>query len=275
MIQVLTHPAVITTGRFAVVLLVTFLISRLIKRAIGRFEDRMALGESPAAAKRAKTLAGVIRAAAAVVIWVLGLLVALNEVGIEVGPLVAAAGIGGVALGFGAQNLVRDVIAGFFALLENQYDVGDVVTVAGVSGAVESLNLRTTILRDLEGARHVIPNGEVRVSTNMTKGFSRYLIDLPVPYDTDTDKAIEAAQKAADSLAQEESFRDLMMGPLTVLGVDGFAESQVVVKVYIETLPGKQWEVGRELRRRIKREYEAAGIEIPFPTRELIMKGSG
>lgn len=274
----LTDPTLIRSVKVLGILVGAFLLTRLARVAIGRFEKRFTEGEPPAALetiihrKRAQTLGSLLRTALAILIWLVAGLTVLDQVGVNVGPLIAAAGIGGIALGFGAQNLVRDVIAGFFILLESQYDVGDVVRVADVSGAVEEIKLRTTILRDLQGIRHVVPNGEVRVSSNLTKGFSRYLIDLPVPYEEDVDKAIELARQAAEEMRAEDEFRDEILGPLEVLGVDNYGESSIDVKLYVETQPGEQWRIGRELRKRIKKAYDRAGVSIPYPHREVIMR---
>lgn len=234
--------------------------------------DTAATLATAARIKRARTLGKVLLAGARIVIWAVALVMVLGELGQDVRPLLAAAGVGGIALGFGAQNLVRDVIGGFFILLEGQYDVDDIIEVAGVSGIVEEVGLRTTVLRDLNGRRHVVPNGEIKVTTNLTKDFSRYLFDLPVPYDADIDKAVDIAKDAAEQMRQEAEYGALILAPLEVLGVDNYADSFVSVKVYVETAPGKQWKVGRELRHRIKRAWEDVGISIPYPHREVLIR---
>jgi small-conductance mechanosensitive channel len=265
--------------KVAVILAAALVLSRLGGRIIRRVEKHITDDDEEGLdaliqAKRAQTLGGVLRTALIILVWALASLTALDQVGVDIRPLIAAAGIGGLALGFGAQNLVRDFIAGFFILFEKQYDVGDVVRIVNVAGAVEEVKLRTTVLRDLEGVRHVIPNGEIRVSSNLTKGFSRYVIVLPVPYDADVDVAIDIAREATEVMRQEDDFRDLILAPLEVLGMDNYGESQIDVKVYVETTPGKQWQVGRELRRRIKLAFDKAGISIPFPHREIIVRNA-
>jgi small conductance mechanosensitive channel len=178
----------------------------------------------------------------------------------------------GVALGFGAQTLVKDWIGGFFILLERQFDVGDWVEVANVDGTVEEVNLRSTVLRSLDGARHVVSNGEIQLSSNHTRGYSRYVFELPVPYEADLDTAVQVLRSAGEELRLDPTFRDLITGPIEVLGVDRYGESSVDVKAYIETVPGEHWRVGRELRGRLKLALDAAGIDIPFPHREIIMR---
>ncbi len=263
--------------RIGAVIGIALLLQWIIRLSIRRFVRKLGVEGMDAARaieqKRTQTIAGVLRTASTALIWGLAVLLILGQIpGIDLGPLLAAAGIGGVAIGFGAQSLVRDVISGFFILLEDQYHVGDIVELAGVSGLVEKITLRTTVVRDLNGQRHVIPNGEVTVSSNFTSGFSRYLFDLPVPYEEDVDRAIGIVRAVADDMRKEPDFAGVMLGPLTVLGVDDYADSQVSVKMYIETMPGKQWETGREFRRRIKLAYDDAGISIPYPHRQIIVR---
>jgi moderate conductance mechanosensitive channel len=263
-----------TLIRVAVIVGVALALTRIALTVINRVTRRLDEGDGPATGlkRRSKTLASVMRSAVLVLIWTVAALTVLSQAGIAVGPLLAAAGIVGIALGFGAQNLVRDLLAGFFILLENHYDVGDVIEVAGVSGAVESVGLRTTTLRGLDARRHIVPNGEIRVSTNLTKLYSRYLMTLPVPYDEDVDRAVGVLRRVADEMRREDRFRDLMVAPITVLGVDNYGDSSVDVTCYVETAPGAQWEVGRELRRRLKRALDEEGISIPYPHREIVLR---
>jgi small-conductance mechanosensitive channel len=214
----------------------------------------------------------VLRGVVLAVVWTVAAITVLDQAGVQVAPILAAAGIAGIALGFGAQSLVKDILAGFFILMENQYDVGDVIAIAGVSGTVEAVNMRTTVLRSLDGSRHVVPNGEITVSSNMTKVYSRYLFVLPVPYEEDVDRPIAVLEEVAEELSQDPEFGPLMTGTVTVLGVDQYGDSSVDVKCYVETVPGEQWKVGRELRRRLKMALDERGIEIPYPRRELIIR---
>lgn len=246
------------------ILLVALILSQIMIVLVRRFTLRVKEADGPPTQvlRRAQTLASVMRSGLLALIWTVAIISALGQAGVAVGPVLAAAGIVGVALGFGAQNLVRDLLSGFFILLESQYDVGDVVQVAAVSGIVEAVNLRTTVLRGEDGARHVVPNGEVRVSTNLTKTYSRYPLTIPVPYGQDVDAAIALARRVAEQMRMDEPYRTLITRPFRVLGVESFGASGVEVSCYVETVPGEQWVVGRELRRRLAAAFAAEGI--PF-----------
>ncbi len=219
--------------------------------------------------KRARTLTAVLRKITKVTILAVAGLIILNELGVSIGPILAAAGIGGIAVGFGAQNLVRDVISGFFMLMENQIRVGDVVTLhAGggqFSGQVEDITLRTTVLRDLEGTVHVIPNGAIEAVSNRTREWSRAVLDVGVAYHEDVDRVMQLLREIGAGLAADPEYGPLIVEPPEVLGVDALGESQVTVKMMVTTKPLKQWPVARELRRRIKNRFDAEGVEIPFP----------
>lgn len=259
---------------FAGVAIIAALVaSFLVSRAFGRMERYM-MGDAPTepTTKRAKTISGLLRAVTIITIWVVAILTVLAELGVEIGPLLAAAGIGGIVIGLGAQTFVKDVIGGFFVLAERQYDIGDFVEVGGVSGTVESIGIRTTVLRGLDASRYVVPNGDVRVSTNMTRDFSRYLLDLPVPYDIDPQRAIDVAKTTGERMRREPAWAVDISGPIEVLGVEDYAESAVTVRMYLPCVPGRQWAAGREFRRRLKAALDAEGISIPFPHRELIVK---
>lgn len=216
--------------------------------------------------KRARTLATILRKLTSATVITVAILTVLQELGVDTRAIITAAGIGGVALGFGSQNLVRDVISGFFMLLENQIRVGDVVTINGsTSGQVEDITLRVTILRDLEGNVHIFPNGSIEYITNKTKNWSRAVVDVGVAYKEDVDRVMAVLRDIGEELGADEAFRPLIVEPLQVLGVDDFGESQVTIRTVITTLPLKQWDVARELRRRIKNRFDREGIEIPFP----------
>lgn len=220
---------------------------------------------TPSQVKRADTLTHVVRDVARVAIIGVGVLLILSELGIHLGPLLAAAGIGGLAIGFGAQSLVRDVITGFFILLEDQVRVGDVVEIAGVAGFVEEVRLRTIRLRDLSGNVHVVPNGAIDKVKNFTYKFSYYLFDVGVAYREDVDEVMTVLKEIAEELRNDSDFGSDILEPLEMLGVDQFADSAVIIKCRIKTQPIKQWRVGREMNRRIKKTFDARGIEIPFP----------
>ncbi len=224
---------------------------------------------TPAQIKRADTLTHVVRDVSRVAIIGVAILLVLSELGVHLGPLLAAAGIGGLAIGFGAQSLVRDVITGFFILLEDQVRVGDVVEIAGVAGFVEEVRMRTIRLRDLSGNVHVVPNGAIDKVKNFTYKFSFYLFDVGVAYREDVDEVMTVLKEIAEELRNDSNFGPDILEPLEMLGVDQFADSAVIIKCRIKTQPIKQWRVGREMNRRIKKTFDARGIEIPFPHRTI------
>lgn len=215
--------------------------------------------------KRAATLGGILRNTSVTVIWVVALIMCLQEAGFNIGPILAGAGVVGLAVGFGAQNLVRDVVTGMFLLLENQIRVNDVAVINGTGGLVEQINLRTTVLRGLDGTVHIFPNGAINTLSNMTHDYSYYVFDVGVAYKEDTDRVSRVLREIADSMMNEKEYRSLILEPLEVLGVDKFADSAVILKARIKTLPIQQWTVGREMNRRIKKKFDELGIEIPFP----------
>lgn len=215
--------------------------------------------------KRAYTLSQIVRTIAMTVLFVVSAMLILSEVGLNLAPLLAAAGIGGLAIGFGAQNLVRDVITGFFMLLEDHIRVGDVVKVGDQAGVVENITLRVLTLRDLDGSLHVIPHSTITTVTNMTKDFSFAVVDVGVAYREDVDEVIAILKEIGAALRQDPEFALDILDDLEILGVDAFAASQVTIKVRMKTAPIKQWRVGREFRRRLKKTFDARGVEIPFP----------
>jgi small-conductance mechanosensitive channel len=215
--------------------------------------------------KRVMTLSGILRTIARFVIWAIVIILCLDQVGVNVAPIIAGAGIAGLAFGFGAQNLVKDFISGFFMVLEDQVRVGDVAVVNGTGGVVEAISFRTIVLRDLSGVVHVFPNGTVSTLANMTKGWSAYLIDVGVAYKEDTDQVSAVMREVADGMQREAEFGEKMLGPIEIFGVDQYGSSEVVIKARLRTHPIQQWFIGREYRRRLKKAFDARGIEIPFP----------
>ncbi|MFN2308523.1 MAG: mechanosensitive ion channel family protein [Gammaproteobacteria bacterium] len=264
-------------GALRILLIVTlaWLLSRLARAGLARFERRLIeqgrqQGDVPTeASKRAETLVRLLRQGVVIMLWLVALLIILNELGIAVGPILASAGVLGLAIGFGAQNLVRDVISGFFMILENQVRVGDVAVVNGTGGLVESINFRTLVLRDLSGIVHIFPNGSITALSNVTKEWSAYVFDIGVAYKENTDRVIEVMRQVADELKQDAYFGRQILDDIEIFGVDKFADSAVMIKGRIKTRPIKQWEIGREFLRRIKFAFDRAGIEIPFPHRSL------
>lgn len=215
--------------------------------------------------KRADTLSSVIRWVLRSGILVVGSVMLLGQLGVQIGPILAAAGVAGLAVGFGAQNLVQDVISGFFLLLEDQVRVGDVVQLNDKSGLVEKITLRMIILRDFAGSVHYVRNGKIDVVTNMTKGYAYSVFDIGVAYGEDTDQVSTAIEAIGKDLQQDLAFKEDILAPVEVVGLDKFADSAVVIKARIKTKPGKQWRVAREFNRRLKKKFDELGIEIPFP----------
>jgi small conductance mechanosensitive channel len=243
-----------------------YFVIRLGSAGAQRFEREMSQGtglDVVERTKRAHTLSRLLQKALTVlVIGIAGLMV-LRELNVDITPALTGAGIAGLAIGFGAQTIVRDVISGFFLILEDQVRVGDVAVVNGQGGLVEQVNLRTIVLRDEEGTVHVFPNGEVKTLANRSKDFSYYLITFGVAYDDDPERIIGAMRDAAATLEKDAEFRAHILAPLEVYGIDAFEESQLVVKARIKTVPTKQWMVGRELRRRIAKVFLERGIAPP------------
>ncbi len=225
-------------------------------------------------ASRRETLGYVFLRTIDVLLLLTGGFMLLSELGFNLAPLLASAGVVGIALGFGAQALVRDVLGGLFVLLEDQYRKGDVVQVAGVSGVVEDINLRRTVLRDLDGVVHSVPNGEIRVASNMTRGWSRVNLNVNVGYDQDLDKARATLDRVGAELAADPEWSPFILEPPRVLRVDAFEPSSIALKVLATTRPMKQWDVAGELRRRIKAAFDKEGIEIPYQ-RQVIMVRNG
>jgi small conductance mechanosensitive channel len=228
--------------------------------------------------KRADTLSSIIRYGLHVFIFIMASMMILKELGVEIGPIMATAGIAGLAIGFGAQKLVEDVISGFFILLEDQIRVGDVVQIADKGGLVERITLRMVILRDLSGNVHYVRNGLVGVVTNMTKEYSFYLFDVGVAYRENVDEVIEILKEVDEGMRQDPEFQKDILDPIEILGLDKFDTSAVIVKARTKTKPIRQWAVGREFNRRLKKIFDERNIEIPFPHVTLYMgrdKGGG
>lgn len=264
-----------TSLRILVVLVIIFILKKVVNSALERLENKLvkraqAAGEPPTdVQKRADTLIRLLRQGLFIAIWVLAGLVLLRELGFEIAPILAGAGILGLAVGFGSQNLVRDVISGFFMIMEDQVRVGDVAIINGTGGLVEKINFRTIVLRDLSATVHVFPNGTINTLSNMTNTWSAYVFDLGVAYKEDTDKVVETIIEVGRGLKQDSYFGQLIIEDLEVFGVDKFADSAVVIRGRIKTKPIKQWETGREFLRRIKKAFDEKGIEIPFPHRSV------
>jgi len=249
-------------GAYIVTLIVTFAIEKVIRGAIHSSAHLTPQAEK----KREDTLISILRKTSKIVIWILAILIALSEMGVNIGPLIAAAGIVGIAVGFGGQYLIRDLVTGIFIILENQYRVGDVVRInSAIAGKVEDISLRLTVLRDLDGVVHHVPHGEVKIVSNLSKGFSKVNINFGIAYESDVDAAIALVNRVGIELAEDERFKDIIMVAPACLGVDELGDSSVVLKIVGDTQPAEQWGVARELRRRLKNACDKAGISIPFP----------
>ncbi len=261
--------------RIVVILFLAWVVNIITKKLLKKMKtnllekSRFAGELSSEASKRAETLTHLISQALLIALWVVITLIILKEIGVEIAPILASAGILGLAVGFGAQNLVRDVISGFFFILEDQVRVGDVAVVNNTGGLVEEINFRTIVLRDMEGVVHVFPNGTVTSLSNRTKNWSGYVFDLGVAYKEDTDRVVGVILQVGEDLKNDETYGPLMIEPLEIFGVDKFDDSAVIIKGRIKTKPLQQWFVGREFLRRIKYAFDAHGIEIPFPHRTV------
>ena len=223
--------------------------------------------------QRIGTLTQVIYRTVWFVAVVAGLITILPEFGINASALLAGAGLLGLAVGFGAQSLVKDMISGLFILVENQYGKGDVVSIAGVGGVVEDVNLRRTLLRDLDGTQHSVPNGEISVASNRTQVWSRTNIVIGVSYGDDLEQVFAVINRVGEEMASDPAWSEAIISAPKVLGIDGFGDSSVDIRVLGDTLPGRQWDVTRELRLRLKTAFDAEGIEIPFPHRTIVSAG--
>ena len=248
---------------------------RITGLVVTRFEHELNRGTSLDAlerAKRARTLGAVINKSVTIALSSVAVLMVLHAFGLNITPVLTGAGILGLAVGFGAQTLVRDVISGFFLILEDQVRVGDVAAINGTGGLVEAINLRTIVLRDGEGTVHVFPNGAIQTLANRSKDFSYYVIDLGISYREDPDRVTAVLRDVGREMQADATYGPWILEPVEVLGVDAFADWSVVLKMRIKTVPLKQWDVGREFRKRLRRRLEQEGIQTPFPERVVTVR---
>jgi len=215
--------------------------------------------------KRLNTLMGIVKKGVAIIIWAVFIMIFLKKINIDIAPILAGAGIIGLAVGFGAQELVRDFISGFFILLENQIRTGDVAIINGTGGLVEKIELRTITLRDLSGVVHVFQNGKINTVSNMTKEWSAMVFDIGVAYKEDLDQVMQIMKDVSEDLRKDANFKDSILEPMEIFGLDSFGDSALVIKGRIKTKPIQQWNVGREYRKRLKIAFDKQNIEIPFP----------
>ena len=267
----------IASLRIGLVLAIGYVAIRFVRLGLRQLERVMIVAsdkqdqESGTAAKRAATLTGILRTIALSAIWAIIIIESLQLVGLDIAPILAGAGILGLAVGFGAQNLVRDLISGFFIILEDQVRLGDVAVINGTGGAVETITFRTISLRDFSGVVHIFPNGGITTLSNMTKDWSAFVLDMGVAYREDTDRVVEVMRTVGEGLRQDQAFGSLIIEPIEIVGVENFADSAVTIRARIKTKPAEQWKIGREYRRRLKKAFDAQGIDIPFPMRTLLM----
>ena len=263
--------------RIGLVLVIGYIAIRFMRLGLHQLERVMILAsdktdqESGTASKRAATLTGILRTIALSAIWAIIIIESLQLVGLDIAPILAGAGILGLAVGFGAQNLVRDLISGFFIILEDQIRLGDVAVINGTGGTVETITFRTITLRDFSGVVHIFPNGGITTLSNMSKDWSAFVLDMGVAYREDTDRVVAVMRAVGEELRRDPEFGALMIESIEVVGVENFADSAVTLRSRIKTKPAEQWKVGREFRRRLKKAFDAQGIEIPFPSRTLLM----
>jgi small conductance mechanosensitive channel len=261
-----TRVALTQVGRIVVILFLAWALQIVAARLIRVFRIYMSRRTGGDELARIETLARVFRNLAGVVIVLLAGMLILGEVGISVAPILATAGVAGIAIGFGAQSLVKDYFSGFFLLLDDQVRQGDVVEIAGKGGLVEEVTLRYVRLRDLEGHVHFVPNGEISVVTNRTREYATAVIEIGIAYREDPDQAFAVMRKVAEVMRAEPDWQSRMVAELEVLGVDKWADSAVILRARLRVVPPiQQWNVKREFLKRLKKAYDEAGIEIPFP----------
>lgn len=257
--------------RILAILVIAYLIRRFASGILEKLIRKMIKSNhflsKEAEEKRENTLIKVLNATLKILVWIVAGMMVLSALGVNIGPLLAAAGVAGLAFGFGGQYLIRDVISGLFIILENQYRVGDVVCLDGTCGLVENINLRMTILRDLDGTVHHLPNGEVKKTSNLSKYFARVNLNIGISYSSSLEKVIETVNSVGQELAQDPQWKEFITKPPQFLRVDDFGDSAIVIKILGETKPLKQWDVAGELRKRLKIAFDREGIEIPFPQR--------
>ena len=241
--------------------LVLYLIRLLSKRIVAYSRKAERDQDQGEREKRTETLVHIFETTGKVFIIIIAIFMVMKELGMDITPLLTGAGIAGLALGFGAQSLVKDFLSGFFILIENQFRVGDFIKIGEFSGVVERISLRTVVLRDLGGNVHVIPNGEVKAVTNMSYEWSRAVVDVGVSYREDVDRVMNILEDVGKSMMEDATLKEVILEKPVVIGINDFGDSQVKLQVLVKTVPLKQWEVGRDLRKRIKAAFDREGIE--------------
>ncbi len=240
-------------------------VERIIRKLVSGHNFRSKAAEQ----KREDTLIRIVRGTLKVVIWIMATLMILSEIGIDIGPLLAAAGVAGLAIGFGGQYLIRDVVAGLFIILENQYRVGDVIGLDGTCGLVEDISIRMVKIRDLDGTVHHIPHGVVSKVSNLSKDFARVNLDIGISYRADLETVIRVINEVGQGMADDPYWKPSIIKPMQFARVNDFADSAVMIKILGDTEPLKQWDVAGEYRKRLKIAFDQNGIDIPFPQRVI------
>jgi small conductance mechanosensitive channel len=257
--------------------LLAWLTYRVVALAARRIELEVDDGDDSVTTlreRRGHTISQLLRSVGRLLVIAIALLLTFN-VFIDIGPILAGAGILGLAVSFGAQSLVKDFLSGFFILFENQFAIGDVIEAGGKSGTVEKMTLRVVVLRDLKGTMHVVPNSEIKVVSNMTRGWSRAVVDVGITYEEDIDRALAVVRDEAAQFSTDKMWGAQLDGPLEVPGIESLGDSAVVIRTLIKTQPGSQWTVAREFRRRLKKRLDREGISIPYPQRRVHVQVQG
>ena len=272
-IQIVT-PWLLDHGvKIVAIIIIVYLIHKFARIFIEKFIRKIVISDhfltKEAEKKREDTLIRIFTTSFGIIIWILAFLMILQETGIAIGPLLAAAGIAGLAFGFGGQYLIRDLISGLFIIMENQYRIGDVVCFDGICGLVEDISLRMTTLRDLDGTVHHIPHGEIKKVSNLSKFFARVNLNIGISYSSNLEHVISVVNKVGNELAEDPEWKEYILKSPQFLRVDDFGDSAIIIKILGETKPLKQWDVTGELRKRIKIAFDKEGIEIPFPQRVI------
>ena len=238
----------------------TAIIEKVIRKTIT--SDRYA--SAKAEKMREDTLISIMNAILRVSVWIFGSMLILAQLGVNIGPLIAGASVAGIAIGFGAQAIVRDFVSGIFIILENQYRVGDTIKLAGVSGTVEAITVRQTIVRDYEGNKHFIPNGAIDIATNLSMDFSNLILHIDISYDAEVEKVKRIVNRVGSQLARDPAFKDAIIKPPEFLRIQEFGAHAVVIRITGRLKPGSQWRVAGEMRLRLKEAFDREKIEIPY-----------
>lgn len=254
-----------------VVTVAAYYLLGMTTKALSRRIQAMDGEEDSELDRRTKTIFRVIHSTGVVIIVSTAIMMVLTELGVAITPVLASVGFVGLAFGLGAQTLVKDVIAGLFILIEDQYTVGDVAEIGGITGTVEHMTLRATELRDLYGTVHIIPNGEIRIVANKSRDWSRAIVDVNVTYEEDVDTAVHTLQEIGEAMSKEDSIAMLLQEPATVTGVEGLEDWAVRLRIMVKTLPNAQWEVQRYLRREIKQLFAERGLSLAFPRQDVMI----